>query len=360
MQKNLSKYTGNIVYVLLLNLVVLVIWRAGMYWFEFQDPKFFWLLLLIPALSLWYILKSTDIHPEIRISTVGYFRNIRSHWKIYLKSSWFFFRMLALALLILGIARPQSRSSWQDVNAEGIDIVISFDISGSMLAKDFHPNRLESAKDVAMDFIDKRRDDRIGLVVFGGDAFTQCPLTTDHRVLKELFGEVSTTWTDGSTALGMGLATAVNRLRESQSKSKVVILLTDGVNTSGNISPVTAAEIAREYGITIYSIGIGSHGKALSPVAISNGQYIYDYVEVEIDEATMRQISRLTGGRYFRATNKQALIDIYNEIDKMEKTRLKVTEFSRKKEEFLWFAAGAAILLLIEFVTRNTIFKSIP
>jgi len=361
MFKSLGKYIENLVFVLLINLMVFVGWRVALYWFEFQSPYFFYLLLIIPVLSCWFVWKSGNVHAEIRLSTLGNFAGIKRNWRVFFKSSWFLFRMLSLACLIIVIARPQSKSSWQNINAEGIDIVIAFDVSASMLAKDFRPNRLQSAKAVAETFIEKRRDDRIGLVIYEGEAFTQCPLTTDHRVLKQLLSEIRTGWVEGGTAVGLGLATAVNRLRESETKSKVIILLTDGVNNAGNIPPITAAEIAKTYGIRVYTIGVGTRGKALSPVALgTNGQYEYGLVDVEIDETSMKQIANMTGGKYFRATNQEALKRVYNEIDQLEKTKLKVTEFSRKKEEYFWFVVAAMFFVVLEFLTRITLFKTIP
>ncbi len=361
MRKSFNKYMENLVFVLLINLLVFIGWRVALYWFEFQYPLFFYLLLCIPVLSAWFVLKSGNIHAEIRLSTLGNFAGIKRNWRVFFKSSWFLFRVLALTCLILVLARPQSKSSWQNIDAEGIDIIIAFDVSASMLAKDFRPNRLQSAKNVAQTFIEQRKDDRIGLVIYEGEAFTQCPLTTDHRVLRQLLSEIRTGWVEGGTAVGLGLATSVNRLRESDAKSKVVILLTDGVNNAGSIPPVTAAEIAKTYGIRVYTIGVGTRGKALSPVALgANGQYEYDYVDVEIDEVSMRQIANMTGGKYFRATNQDALRSVYNEINKLEKTKLNVTEFSRKKEEYFWFAVAAIFFVALEFITKITLFKTIP
>ncbi len=356
-----NKYIENIVFTLLLNLAIFVGWRMAVYWFEFQNPWVFYFLLLIPILSLWFIIKSGQLHAEISLSSLGNFHGIKSNWRILFRSSWFALRCLVIAGGILILARPQSKSSWQNIDAEGIDIVIAFDVSGSMLAKDFKPNRLESAKKVAQEFISKRPEDRIGLVIYEGEAFTQCPLTTDHRVLQKLLSEIRTGWVEGGTAVGLGLATSVNRLRESTAKSKVIILLTDGVNNAGNVPPLTAAEIAKEFGIRVYTVGVGTRGKALSPVALSaNGQYQYDYVDVEIDEVSMRQIAKLTGGKYFRATNQEGLEKVYQEIDTLEKTKLHVTEFSRKKEEFLWFAIAILAFLIVELITKNTFFKTIP
>lgn len=273
--------------------------------------------------------------------------------------SLFVIRLLALALLIIALARPQSHSSKQDVSVTGIDIVLATDISGSMLAEDFKPNRLESAKDVASDFIEGRPNDRIGLVVFSGESFTQCPLTSDHSVLINLFRDVKSGMIDDGTALGDGLATAVDRLRNSKAVSKVVILLTDGVNNMGSLDPMSAAEIAKLYKIRIYTIGVGTMGMAPYPVQTPFGIQ-YQEMEVNIDEPLLKNIAGLTNGKYFRATNKQKLAGTYKEIDQMEKSKIDVTEFRKKKEEFLPFALLALVLLIAEGTLRNTVFKTIP
>jgi Ca-activated chloride channel family protein len=258
------------------------------------------------------------------------------------------------------LARPQSKHSWQDVKTEGIDIVLAIDISASMLAKDLKPDRLEASKAVATKFIENRPDDRIGLVIFSGESFTQCPLTTDHTVLKNLFSSVKTGMVQDGTAIGMGLATAVSRLKDSKAKSKVVILLTDGVNNSGSIAPELAADLARPFGIRIYTIGVGTKGMALSPVNIyPNGQYVYDYVKVDIDESVLKKISNATGGKYFRATDNAKLKAIYAEIDKMEKTIIEEKQYSRKAELFHPLAIAAFVLLIVEFLLKNTVFKTI-
>jgi len=263
--------------------------------------------------------------------------------------------------LIFALARPQSRSSWKNLKTEGIDIIISMDVSLSMLAKDFKPNRIEVAKDVILDFIDARPNDRIGLVIFGGEAFTQCPLTSDHKVLKNMFPQINAGMLNQGTAIGLGLAGAVARIKESKAKSKVIIFISDGVNNVGEIAPITAGELANTYDIRVYCIGVGTKGKALQPVAMyAQGQYEYDYVDVEIDEKIMSDISNLTGGKYFRATNKESLINIYQEIDKMEKTIVSEKNFTNKAEHFLPFAITAALILLLEFILRLTLFKSIP
>jgi Ca-activated chloride channel family protein len=262
---------------------------------------------------------------------------------------------------VVAIARPQTKLAWQDMSSEGIDIVLAMDLSPSMLARDFKPNRLESAKNVAEEFIDGRPSDRIGLVVFSGEAFTQCPLTIDHSILKNLLKEVEPNFLPDGTAIGMGLSTSVNRLRNSKAKSKVVILITDGENNAGSVSPLTAAEIAQMYGVRVYTIGVGSKGMAYSPAyRYPNGEYAFDYVQVRIDEELLTKIATMTGGQYFRATNNKALEDIYKKIDTLEKTRFDVTEFRKMREEFWPFALLGLILLLVEWFTRNTLLRSIP
>jgi Ca-activated chloride channel family protein len=257
--------------------------------------------------------------------------------------------------------RPQSRSSFKDVKTEGIDIVIALDISSSMLAKDFKPNRLEAAEELAIKFIDSRPNDRIGLVIFSGESFTQCPLTSDHAVIKNLFSGIKLGMLADGTAIGNGLATSVSRIKDSQAKSKVVILLTDGVNNQGSVAPITAAEIAKAYGIRVYTIGLGTTGKALSFAGIyPDGSYAYEYMDVVIDEKTMTEIADMTGGKYFRATDNDKLKDVYKEIDRLEKTIFEEKNYTNKSEHFLPFAITAALLLLIEFLLRNTILKSIP
>ena len=348
-----------LVFALIGTVLALALWL----WFrdklKFQDARFFWLLLLIPALGIYEIWMAGRRHPKIKLSSFN--RLIRSGTSNILVRLPFVFRAGGLSLLILALARPQSELSWQNVSTEGIDIVIAMDISASMLAKDFEPNRLEKAKEVGIQFIKERPNDRIGLVVYEGESFTQCPLTTDHRVLINLFQDIKTGMVEGGTAIGMGLATAVNRLRDSEARSKVVILLTDGENNRGSIAPVTAAEIAREYGVRVYTIGVGTRGQALTPTGIfPNGQYKYEYADVKINEESLREIADLTGGKYFRATNGEALTKIYQEIDRLEKTKINVTEHSRHAEEFFWFAAIGAALLFIEFIYRNTWLQTLP
>ncbi len=328
------------------------------YWndISFENPEYFWLFLVIPIILAWYILRNRKLQGTFKISTISSFGKTKFP---YFRHVIIALRVLAIAALIVAITRPQTSSSWQDVTTEGIDIVISMDISGSMLAEDFKPNRLEASKDVAMNFIKERPNDRIGLVIYSGESFTQCPLTTDHDVLLNLFKDVKNGMIDDGTAVGMGLATAVNRLKDSEAKSKVVILLTDGVNNSGSIPPVTAAEIAHEFGIRVYTIGVGSNGTAPTPYQDQFGRTVYQDVPVRIDEKTLSDISKLTDGQYFRATNNKKLEQIYSEIDKLEKSKINVTDYRKKAEHFWPFALLATVLLIVEFLLKNTVFKSV-
>lgn len=270
-------------------------------------------------------------------------------------------RILSFIALVIALARPQEVLKEEEITAEGIDISLVIDLSSSMLARDFKPDRLEVSKRVATDFVEKRKYDRIGLAVFAGEAFTQCPLTTDHRVLKDFLGELKCGNLKDGTAIGMGLATAVNRLKDSEAQSKVVILLTDGVNNAGYIKPITAAEIAREFDVKVYTIGVGSTGDALTPIQrTSNGQYRFGLARVEIDEALLKEIADMTGGRYFRATSPEALERIYAAIDRMEKTEIEVTSMRRYSEEFRHFALLGLLFLVLEILLRYTILRTIP
>jgi Ca-activated chloride channel homolog len=328
---------------------------------QFAEKQWFWLLLVLPVMLGWYIWRLKKMEGEFNYSSFTLFHNIKSSPRAKFRHSLLVLRMFSFVLIIAAIARPQSRSSWKDTKTEGIDIVISLDVSLSMLAKDFKPNRIEVAKDVIVDFIDNRPNDRIGLVIFGGEAFTQCPLTTDHKVLKNMFPQIKAGMLDQGTAIGLGLANAVSRIRDSKAKSRVIIFVSDGVNNVGEISPITAGELARTYGIRVYCIAVGSKGKALQPVAVyAQGEYEYDYVDVDVDEKTMTEISNMTGGKCFRATDNESLRNIYNEIDKMEKNIISEKSFSNKAEHFLPLALAAAILLLLEFILRFTLFRSVP
>jgi Ca-activated chloride channel homolog len=325
----------------------------------FANPEWFYLFIIIPLLIVWYIFRYKHNQPDLKVSSGEGLLLSKPGWKVKLRHLPFILRILAFSLIIVVLARPQSTSSQKKVRTEGIDIIMAIDISTSMLAEDFRPNRLEAAKKTAMEFIDDRIDDRIGLVVFAGESFTQSPVTIDHDVIKNLFKDLKTGLIEDGTAIGMGLATSVNRLKESKAKSKVIILLTDGVNNTGIISPQTAAEIAESFNIRVYTIGVGTRGYAPYPVQTPWGMRRQN-MEVKIDEELLKSIAGLTDGKYFRATNNKALSNIYKEIDQMEKTRIDVSIFSRKSEEFMPFAIAAAVLFFIELLLRSLVFRSIP
>jgi Ca-activated chloride channel family protein len=326
---------------------------------EFNNPEYLYLLIILPMLGLWYWYKHRRDHAEIQVSSTESFKIKSGGLKPYLYYSLYVFRVLAIGLLIVALARPQTTSSRQDVTIEGIDIVMALDVSGSMLAMDLKPDRLEAAKEVAKEFISGRENDRFGLVIFSGETFTQAPLTTDHAVIKNLFKDIKSGMIEDGTAIGDGLATSVNRLKESKAVSKVIILLTDGVNNMGSIDPLSAAEIAKLYGVRVYTIGVGTEGEAPYPIQTPFGTRV-DYREVNIDEDMLQQVAELTDGRYFRATSNNKLREIYHEIDKLEKSKIDVTEFKKKNEEFFPFALLAFILITAEIFMRNTIFRSAP
>ena len=328
---------------------------------QFAEKHWFWLFLILPVLITWYLIKLKTNEGELNFSSFTLFSGIKSSLKAKFRHVLFLLRLVCLSLLILAIARPQSRSSWKDTKTEGIDIVVSLDVSLSMLAKDFKPNRIEVAKDVLADFINARPNDKIGLVIFGGEAFTQCPLTSDHKIIKNMLVDIKAGMLDQGTAIGLGIGDGVARVKDSKAKSKVVILISDGKSNVGEIAPLTAAEIAKTFGVRVYCIGVGSKGKALQPVALyPNGEMEYDYVDVDIDEDVMNEISNMTGGKYFRATDKESLEKVYKEIDKMEKTIISEQSFSNKAEHFLPLAIAAAICLLLEFLLKRFVFKAIP
>lgn len=323
------------------------------------NPSYLYLLLLIVPAVIWYIHKRKKRYATLQVSNTIPFEGLRHSWKSYLEHVPFILKMIAFALIIIVLARPQSSNSWQNVSTEGIDIVIAMDISSSMLAEDLRPNRLEAAKNVASAFISGRPNDNIGLVVFSAKSFTQCPLTTDHTVLLNLFGGIKSGMIEDGTAIGLGLANAVRGIKDSQAKSKVIILLTDGSNNVGDIDPLTAAQIAKTFGIRVYTIGIGTRGEARYPFQTANGiQYMN--IPVVIDEAPLKQIAGITGGMYYRATNTNKLKGIYKEIDKLEKTKMKVHEYSKKNEEYRGFAIAALLLLLSEVLLKNTVLRRLP
>lgn len=326
---------------------------------SYKNPEFFYLLLVLIPMIAWYIFKYRKAGASIRYSTLKGFRGLSKSWKHYLRHLPFVLQLAGVGLLTVALARPQSSNSWQDVTTKGIDIVIALDISSSMLARDFQPNRLVAAKNVATEFISGRRDDKMGLVVFAGESFTQCPLTTDHAVLINLFKDIESGMIEDGTAIGNGLATSVARLKESDAISKVIILLTDGENNRGEIAPETAAELAKTFGIRVYTVGVGSIGTAPYPVQTPFGTQMRD-VEVKIDEETLQKIADITDGRYFRATNNDKLVQIYEEIDQLEKSKMDVKEYSRKDEEFGRYALLAGIILLTGLFLKTTLFRNIP
>jgi len=325
--------------------------------FIFINTEFFFLLFIPIALLIWYFFKSKKNSSEIVFSDLHSLEKTKTI-KNKLIHLTYLFKICALILLIIALARPQSSTNWEESTTEGIDIILSMDISGSMLAEDLKPNRLEASKEVAMDFISKRANDRVGLVIFSGESFTQCPLTTDHNVLINLFKDVKSGMVEDGTAIGMGLATAVNRLKESDAISKVIILLTDGVNNKGVVAPFTAAEIAKKFGIRVYTIGVGTEGYAPYPFQTPFGIQYQD-VEVQIDEETLQNIATVTDGKYFRATNNSKLKEIYKDIDKLEKSKIEVTEFHKRSEEFNKFAIPALLLLVLGFILEKTYLKQL-
>jgi Ca-activated chloride channel family protein len=327
--------------------------------FTFANPQFLYGLLIIPLLIIWYIYKDSKLKSDILYPSIAVFKNIKPSLKQRLRHLVFFLRMVTLFFLIVCLARPQSSAKGENVYSEGIDIVLLIDVSGSMLAADFNPNRLEAAKRVASEFIDGRTNDRIGLVIFSAESFTQCPMTMDYTVLKNLLAEIKTGLLEDGTAIGMGIATAVNRLKDSKAKSKVIILLTDGVNNRGSIDPLTATQLAQSYGIRIYTVGVGTIGQAPFPIQTPYGLR-YQNMPVEIDENMLTQVASMTSGDYFRATNNKTLRDIYNNIDQLEKTKIEVKEFRRYTELFYDFLIIALISLLVEVILRNTAYRKIP
>jgi len=326
---------------------------------EYAYKDLFWLMAILPVLALTTILWINRRQSKFGFSSFRLLPSSVSSFKSYYRYLSLTIQLGAMAMIIMALARPQSSTTWQNVETEGIDIIVALDISGSMLAEDLKPNRLEASKNVALDFISERNNDRIGLVIYSGESFTQCPLTSDHSVLKNLFADIQNGMIEDGTAIGMGLANSVNRLKDSEAKSKVIILLTDGYNTAGSIPPVTAAEIAKSFGIRVYTIGVGTNGMAPYPFQTAFGQTIYKDIEVNIDEKTLKEIASLTGGKYFRATDNEKLKEIYLAIDKLEKSKISVTEFRKKNEEFFPWVLAGLILIVIDFALSKTIFKSV-
>ncbi|MBL7558323.1 VWA domain-containing protein [Olleya sp. YSTF-M6] len=326
----------------------------------FENKIFFWLLLALPLAIVWYVLKHKQQTAQLKMSSLKGFK-ITNSILPKLKHILFALRLLALGFLITALARPRtSETNTKTKTTRGIDIVMAIDVSASMLAKDLKPNRLEALKNVAGKFIKGRPNDRIGLVEYAGESYTKTPITSDKSIVLRSLDDIKyNTIIEGGTAIGMGLATSVNRLKDSKAKSKVIILLTDGVNNSGVLNPKIASELAVEFDIKVYTIGLGTNGMAMSPIAIlPNGRFQYDRVQVEIDEDLLKDIAKVTGGKYFRATNNQKLEQIYAEINKLEKTEIDETKFTTYQEHFRPFVWIAAALLLLEFIVRVTLFKS--
>ena len=331
---------------------------------EFADKGYFLLLLLLIPYVLWYFLYRKKTEPTMRMSDTFPYRFAPKSWKVRLLHLPMLLRMLAFVMLVCALARPQTRNSWGEKTVEGIDIMLSMDVSTSMLAEDLKPNRLEAAKDVAAELISGRPDDNIGLNIFAGEAFTQCPMTTDHQSLINLLLNVRTDIAakgliEDGTAIGMGLANAVSRLQDSKAKSKVVILLTDGSNNRGDISPMTAAAIAKSFGIRVYTIAVGTNKVARYPMMVG-GTVQYVNMTAEIDTKTLRDIAATTDGNFYRATNKEELKKIYQDIDKLEKTKFDVKNFSKRYEAYLPFAIVAGLALLLEILLRISVFRRIP
>lgn len=324
----------------------------------FANPEYLFLLLLLLPIVGWYIYELRKSDASVQVSDTRVLAAQPKSIRIWLLHVPFVLRIAVITLISIALARPQLTNKWSSQSTEGIDIMMALDISGTMLAEDLRPNRLEAAKKVASDFVIARPNDQIGLVVFAGESFTQCPLTTDHAVLVNLFKSVEYGMVEDGTAIGLGLANAVNRMKDSETKSKVIILLTDGSNNRGDIDPQTAAEIARTYGIRVYTIGVGSYGQARVPVQTPIGKQ-YITMDNEFDETTLRSIAETTGGQYFRAKDNTSLKAIYDQIDQMEKTKLRVREFSKHTENFMPFLYAALICLLLELIIRYFVLRTI-
>ncbi len=324
----------------------------------YLHPQYFWLLLLLLPIAIWLIMRVKNNDASLQVSSTEPFEKMAKPRKIWLY--YFPFTLIVVGLLIVVLARPQTSDSYSNSTTEGINIVIAMDISGSMLARDLSPNRLEAAKDVGIEFVLSRPNDNFGLVVFAGESFTQCPLTSNHASLVNLFKQVDFGMIEDGTAIGLGLATAINRIKDAPGKSKVIILLTDGTNNTGDIAPISAAEIAQSFGIRVYTIGVGTRGMAPVPTLDVFGNIHYVQAEVVIDENTLQKIAATTGGKYFRATNTNSLKEIYSEIDKMEKTKLKTENYSRKYEQYIPFLLVALGVLLLDILIRILVLRRLP
>ena len=326
---------------------------------EFASSYFLYGLIIIPLLVVWYIFSGRKNQAYVKFSDTSFFNGMPRSWRIYARHILFVIEMCALALLIIALARPQSSSKSQKINVEGIDIVLTIDLSSSMLAQDLKPDRLEAAKNISADFVKGRPEDRMGLVVFASETFTQVPLTTDHGMLLNMMKDMKCGMLEDGTAIGDGLASSVSRLKDSEAISKVVILLTDGDNNAGSIDPATAAEMAKLFGIRVYTIGVGTRGTAPYPVQTPFGGIQYQQIPVTINEPLLQQIADETGGKYYRATSNEKLEQIYDEIDQLERSKIEINEFTRVHEEFLPFVLIGLALLLLGFILKNTVFKTL-
>lgn len=326
---------------------------------EFANPYLLGLLVLVPLMAWWYYKKQDEYIAEVRLSSTQGIAVAQS-WKVRARPILQVLQLLAITALIIALARPQVVLKKENVNAEGIDIMLALDVSVSMLAKDFEPDRLEASKAVAAEFVEQRKHDRIGLVVFAGESFTQCPLTTDHNILRSFLSTLECGLIENGTAIGMGLANASKRLKDSDAKSKVIILLTDGENNAGYASPMQAADAAKKLGIKVYTIGVGTKGQAQVPVAQRpNGSFIYGWQQVRIDEELLQQVAKVTGGAYFRAQDMDQLKAIYSKIDLLERTKIETTTIRNYKEKYHLFVLLAICFVLIQVLLANTLFKTI-
>ena len=327
---------------------------------HFANPNLLWLIFIVVPMLAYYIYRTIQGGATIQISSIKSVNEIGRTYKYYLRHLPFILRVCAVILLIVALARPQNREFESSSKTEGIDIMMAIDVSTSMLARDFEPDRIGAAKDVASKFIVDRDRDRIGFVIFAAESFTQSPLTTDKRSLQNLMAHIECGVLDDGTAIGNGLATSINRLKESSAESKVIILLTDGVNNSGTVMPLTAAGIAKSFGIKVYTIGVGSEGTAPYPMVDMWGRVHYEQIKVEIDEEMLREVAKETGGEYFRATDKDALIEVYETINKLERTEIDKTDYVKYIELFSTFLLIGLALLVLEQLLNYLVFRSIP
>ena len=325
-------------------------------------PGYLWLFLLFIPLIAWYVWSQRKANPSMRMSSISAFKGLSTSWKVYVKHFSFVLKLAALSCLIIILCRPQTYDKWSMSDIEGTDIVMAIDISASMLSRDLQPDRLEAAKKVASDFVAKRESDNIGLVIFAGEGFTLLPMTTHKATLLNTIHEISINMLDADgTAIGDGIATAINRIKDGKAKSKSIILLTDGTNNSGVVAPLTAAEIAQKEGIRIYTIGLGTRGTAETPYAQGfGGELLYKPMPVTIDEESLKKVAQMTGGKYFRATDNDVLTSIFNEIDKLEKTKIDVKNFTNTQDNYMPWAWALLLLVLLNLTISYTVLRRIP